>query len=203
MSDFKLDPFLSSLELLHDHICPRQILGLRMGIYGAQLLKLNTPRSDKRMVVFVETDGCFADGVSVATGCTLGHRTMRLMDFGKVAITLVDVQTSQAVRIAPRPGVRELARKVAPDARSRWHAQLEGYQRVPDEELLAARSVCLNLSLEKLISVPGHRVTCEVCGEEIINEREVTHEGTLMCRACAGEAYYQGVDVFLQLPGVC
>jgi formylmethanofuran dehydrogenase subunit E len=168
-----------------------------MGIYGAQLLKLSIPRTDKRMVAFVETDGCFADGVSVATGCTLGHRTMRLMDFGKVAITLVDVQTNQAVRLAPRPNVRELARQYAPDARSRWHAQLEGYQRIPDEDLLVARSVCLHFSLEKLISVPGHRVTCEVCGEEILNEREVTHEGTIMCRACAGEAYYQGVDVFL------
>ena len=42
-------------------------------------------------------------------------------------------------------------------------------------------------SLEALLSKPGRRVTCEACGEEIINEREVVHEGTVLCRACAGD----------------
>jgi formylmethanofuran dehydrogenase subunit E len=162
-----------------------------MGIYGARLLELDVPRPDKRLFAFVETDGCFADGISVATGCALGHRTMRLMDFGKVAVTFVDVQTNRAIRLAPRPGVRELARQYAPNAQSRWHAQLEGYQLIPDKDLIVSQAVCLNLSLEALISRPGCRATCAVCGEEIINEREVIHEGTTLCRACAGETYYQ------------
>jgi formylmethanofuran dehydrogenase subunit E len=33
-------------------------------------------------------------------------------------------------------------------------------------------------------------VNCQVCGEEIINEREIVHEGSTLCRACAGQAYY-------------
>src|SRR3712207_7090667 len=47
---------------------------------------------------FVETDGCFADGVSVATGCWLGRRTLRLVDHGKVAATFMDTLTERAVR---------------------------------------------------------------------------------------------------------
>jgi hypothetical protein len=29
-----------------------------------------------------------------------------------------------------------------------------------------------------------------VCGEEIINERELERDGLLLCRSCAGEGYY-------------
>ena len=50
------------------------------------------PQTDKRLYTFVETDGCFADGVMVATGCSLGHRTLRLIDYGKVAATFVDTR---------------------------------------------------------------------------------------------------------------
>src|SRR5262245_2490033 len=116
MTLFDLNRYVGKLSGLHDHVCPRQVLGLRMGLYGASLLGLDVPQTKKRMLAFVETDGCFADGVSVATGCSLGHRTLRLIDFGKVAVSLVDSTTGDAVRIAPRPGIRELARQLVPDA---------------------------------------------------------------------------------------
>ncbi len=191
VADRELDRHFEKLLVLHDHICPRQVLGLRMGLYGARLLELEVPQIDKRMLALVETDGCFADGVAVSTGCALGHRTMRLMDFGKVAVTLVDTLTQNALRIAPRAGIRDLACQLAPNASSRWRAQLESYQVIPDDDLLTAEAVTLNFSLEQLISRPGQRAICDVCGEEIINEREV-HRGTLtLCRACAGEAYYE------------
>jgi formylmethanofuran dehydrogenase subunit E len=68
---------------------------------------------------------------------------------------------------------------------------LEAYQVLPDEELLEAWSVRLTLDLKALISRNGVRAECEVCGEEIINEREVVRDGHVCCRSCAEEAYYQ------------
>ena len=85
----------------HDHLCPRQVLGVRMGVYAARLLELDLPQTDKRLFTFVETDGCFVDGISAATGCSVGHRTMRIMDFGKAAATFVDSESKHAIRIAP------------------------------------------------------------------------------------------------------
>jgi formylmethanofuran dehydrogenase subunit E len=67
-----LAALLQQSAALHRHLCPRQVLGVRMGLYAAELLGLALPQSDKRLFTIVETDGCFADGVSVATGCTLG-----------------------------------------------------------------------------------------------------------------------------------
>ncbi len=58
------------------------------------------PRKDKRLLVIVESDGCFVDGVSVTTGCTVGHRTLRVEDYGKVAATFVDVSSERALRVA-------------------------------------------------------------------------------------------------------
>jgi formylmethanofuran dehydrogenase subunit E len=189
--------FLAQTAARHDHLCPRQVIGVRMGMYAAELLDLELPQSDKRLIAFVETDGCFADGVSVATGCSLGHRTMRLMDFGKVAATFVDTKTERAVRIYPHTESRSNARLCLPDARSRWHAQLEAYQMMPVEQMLCWEPVTLTIALKQLISRPGVRVNCAVCGEEIINEREVIVDGQAICRACAGDHYYQvGNDAF-------
>lgn len=185
-----LEELLAQSAANHDRLCPRQVLGVRIGLAGGKALGLDVPRRDKRLMVFIETDGCFADGIAAATGCQVGHRTLRVIDYGKVAATLVDTWTGRAVRIAPRHGIREHARLYAPEARDQWSAQLLGYQRMPDEELLTIRSVQLQFSLQRLISKGGHRVQCQHCGEEIFNEREVVQGGLTLCRACAGTAYY-------------
>ena len=62
--------------------------------------------------------------------------------------------------------------------------------RLPDDEMFTVTDVTLTTSIEGIVSRPGVRVNCDVCGEEIINEREIHHEGLTMCRACAGASYY-------------
>ena len=86
--------------------------------------------------------------------------------------------------------VRSLAQEYASDVPYRWQAMLEAYQRIPDELLLSWQPVELDRSIEAIFSKPGVRTTCEVCGEEIINEREVVCEGRVLCRSCAGFSYY-------------
>jgi formylmethanofuran dehydrogenase subunit E len=189
--DFDLDRYRETLLRAHDHICPRQVLGLRMGELAAELFRLPLPQQDKRMLAFVESDGCFADGVVAASGCSLGHRTMRLVDEGKIAVTFVDTVTERAIRIWPQPSVRQRAAALIPDKRSRWHAQLEAYQRMPADELLSAHDVGLSLDLRHLVSRNGIRATCAHCGEEIINEREVIVDGQVLCCSCSGARYYQ------------
>jgi formylmethanofuran dehydrogenase subunit E len=151
------------------------------------------PQRGRRLFVFVETDGCFADGVSAATGCALGHRTLRLMDEGKIAATFVDLRgdPGSGIRLSPWPDARQRACEAVPGARSRWHAMLEGYQTLRDEDLLRVQRVRLSLSLERLISRPALRVTCARCGEEIVNARERRVDGEYVCVGCANEGYYR------------
>ena len=165
-----------------------------MGIRAAQEFSLDLPQKDKRLFAFMETDGCAADGVSVATGCWVGRRTMRIIDYGKVAATFVDTETGRTIRIHPHPEARIHARRHFPNARSPWHGQLESYRAMPDDEVLVVRPVTLSVSLQSIISQPGTRTLCDSCGEEIINQREVWILGKCLCRTCAGERYY-AVDV--------
>ncbi|RIK54718.1 MAG: formylmethanofuran dehydrogenase [Chloroflexi bacterium] len=185
-----LEELLAQSAALHNHLCPRQVLGVRMGLWAAQLLDLRLPQTDKRLLTLVETDGCFVDGVSVATNCWVGRRTLRVEDYGKVAATFVDSQTGAAWRVTPRAAARDLARTYAPEATNRWQAMLLGYQRMPTTDLLAAQRVRLVMPVERIVSRPGYRALCSRCGEEIMNERDVEQDGVRLCRACAGHAYY-------------
>lgn len=183
----------------HKHLCPRQVLGARIALAGAAILGLALPRADKRLLVIVETDGCFADGVEVATGCTVGHRTLRVEDYGKIAATLIDVKSNQAIRLAPQLDIRERAHAYAPGEKRHYFAQLQGYQIMPDAELLILQSVTLTTAVEALVSRPGVRVNCAHCGEEIINEREIYVAGKPLCHSCAGKGYYQITDSAAEL----
>jgi formylmethanofuran dehydrogenase subunit E len=148
-----------------------------MGILAGELLGLELPQKHKRLFVFVETDGCFVDGISAATSCSMGHRTMRLMDYGKVAACFIDTQTEKAFRIVPNPNSRQIAQSF--DAPSRWERYMQAYQSLPHESLFCIQAVQLNLSLQAIISHARHRAFCAHCHEEII------------CQPCANGAYYR------------
>jgi formylmethanofuran dehydrogenase subunit E len=115
---------------------------------------------------------------------------MRIEDYGKVAVTFVDTLTGRAVRIAPRRDVRQRAALYSDGESRPYLAQLHAYQIMPERELLAAQEVRLTVPVGKLVSRHRVRVTCDACGEEIINERETLREGRILCRACSGGAYY-------------
>lgn len=191
-----LPELLLASARLHRHLCPRQVLGVRMGLVAGEALSLDLPQSQrsKRLLTIVETDGCAADGIAVATNCWVGQRTLRVEDYGKVAATFVDTQTQRALRIVPRGEARRLARAYAPEARNRWEAMLLGYQAMPGDELFSVQPVQLSIPVEKLMSQAGCKAQCERCDEEIINEREVYVEGSVLCRSCAGEGYYQVME---------
>ena len=183
----------------HSHLCPRQILGVRIGLAGMEALALEANQGGKRLLTILETDGCFADGVIAATDCTVGHRTLRVEDYGKVAATFVDTKISRAVRVAPTLDVRNRAYTCCPEESRHYFAQMQAYQTMPAEQLVTITEVQLATPVDKIVSRPGVRVECAVCGEEIMNEREVIVDGQLLCSACAGRAYYQlpRPDIFL------
>ena len=190
MSKSVLAELLEMSAARHSHLCPRQVLGVRIGLAGAAALNLYTPRRDKRLLVVLETDGCFADGVEVASGCTVGHRTLRVEDYGKIAATFIDVANESALRLCPKPEIRLLAFQYADCEKRRYFAQLQAYTVMPDSELLTIQPVRLSQRVEQIVSQPGVRVNCAECGEEIINGREIVRAELILCRSCAGGAYY-------------
>lgn len=192
-----LEELLAESAQRHHHLCPKQVLGVRLALIGLSALAIHhdpTRRfrnSEKSLLCIAETDGCCSDGFAVATDCAVGRRTLRIVDYGKVAATLIDRHTSHAIRVAPRNQLRQLALAFAPHAESPWHSYLFAYQHLPDEHMAYVRTVRLVQSPAQILSRPDARACCARCGEEIINEREVIQGSEVLCRYCAGERYYE------------
>lgn len=199
MNSEKLQTILRESASHHNHLCPRQILGARLGLAGLSSLEFEQAPAQKRLLVITETDGCFVDGLSAAANCTVGHRTLRVEDFGKTAATFIDTQTGRAIRIAPTRDIREKVDIYAPNESRHYFAQLQAYQIMPDHQMFTMVSVRLNTPHETLVSRSGLRVNCDLCGEEIMNEREVKKDGLHLCLACAGESYYSALPSIIEV----
>lgn len=196
MSYLDFDQLLERSSFLHGHLCPGQVLGVKMSILGLRTIGINDPRGEdrKKIIVFVEMDRCATDAVQSVTGCSLGHRTMKFMDYGKMAAAFINLKTGKAVRIVAKEEAREGAAKYCPGIKEKYAAQLEAYRIMPDEELFDLKWVTVVLKPEDMPGRPIRRVKCEACGEFVQDMREVTKNGIILCKACAGTAYYTDVE---------
>jgi formylmethanofuran dehydrogenase subunit E len=187
------EEYVAQAEQVHGHICAGQILGLRMALYGLELLGIEDPegKDRKRLVTFIEIDRCATDAIPVVTGCRLGKRALKFRDFGKVAATFCDVAADRAVRVVAKESSKERAREMYPQIENRNQQQMRAYREMPNQELFDFQWVRVTLGPEELPGFKAARVTCGKCGEGINFKREVERDGRLLCRACAGESYYE------------
>ncbi len=194
MSGLKsFDEYVAEAERAHGHICAGQILGLRMALYGVKLLGLQDPdgKDRKRLVTFVEIDRCATDAITVVTGCRIGKRALKFRDFGKVAATFCDLQEDRAVRVIARESSKERARELCPAITDKNQQQMRAYRDMADQELFDYQWVRVWLREEDLPGFKAPRIICQLCGEGINFRREVLRDGRALCRACAGERYYE------------
>jgi formylmethanofuran dehydrogenase subunit E len=141
--DMTFESLLDESARIYGRLCPGQVLGVRMSQLGLREIGITDPkgRDRKSLIVFVEMDRCATDAVQSVTGCSLGHRTMKFMDYGKMAATFVNLKTGQAVRVLAREDAREGAQALLPDISDRHRAQLEAYKIMPEEALFAVQEV--------------------------------------------------------------
>jgi formylmethanofuran dehydrogenase subunit E len=188
-----LDEYLVAAEQAHGPLCAGQVLGVRLAMLGLVKLGIEDPREKdrKRLVTFVEIDRCATDAVAVVTGCRLGKRALKFRDWGKVAATFVDVSTGKAIRIAAKESSKALARQMHPEITDKNQQQMLAYRELTDDDLFTLEWVKVDLPPEEFPGYKGERVVCDACGEGINFRREVRIEQKILCRACAGERYYQ------------
>jgi len=188
-----LDDNLHEAETAHGHICAGQVLGVRMAMLGLEKLGIADPRGNdrKRLVTFVEIDRCATDAVAIVTGCRLGKRALKFRDWGKVAATFVDLATGKAVRISAKESSKELARKMHPELDDKNQQQIFAYREMSDSDLFNIQWVKVEVGLEDMPGYKGGRIVCQECGEGVNFRREVHRSGRTLCRACAGERYYE------------
>jgi formylmethanofuran dehydrogenase subunit E len=190
-----LPEYEADAEQAHGHLCAGQILGLRMALYGVKLLGLTDPAGAdrKRLIAYIETDRCATDAIPIVTGCRLGKRALKFRDFGKVAATFCDLQAGRAVRVIARESSKQLADRLHPEIEDKNRRQMIAYRELDDGELFDIQWVRVTIGAEDLPGYKGARVVCAECSEGISFRREVARDGRTLCRACAGERYYEPI----------
>jgi formylmethanofuran dehydrogenase subunit E len=190
-----LGEYLELAAQSHGHMCPGQVLGVRMAMLGLKALGIDDPaKHRKRLMTFVEIDRCASDAVALVTGCRLGKRTLKFFDYGKVAATFADLESGNAVRVVARDDSRDKARSMFPELSDPSKQQLEAYKAMDDAELFTLHRVRVSVSQQDLPGRPRSRVTCDECGEGINDGRERQVNGRIICRSCAGESYYESAE---------
>lgn len=90
----------------HGHKCPAMPMGLRVGAAAMNALGIGrTGDGEWEALVEIGDDHCatcFADGVQVITGCTLGKGNIKKLNIGKWGLTLINKATQQSVRVVPK-----------------------------------------------------------------------------------------------------
>jgi formylmethanofuran dehydrogenase subunit E len=184
---------LKSSAAAHGHLCPGQVVGVRMAMLGCRLIGLDEPtRHDqiKKLIVYVEMDRCTADAVAHVTGVKLGRRSLKFMDYGIMAATFVNLETAKAFRVVSTEEARSLADAYAPGIAEKPARQLDAYQRMPDSVLFRVQKVTVNLNDWDLPGPTRYKVPCSRCGQVVRDRREVIKNGKALCRPCAAAPYF-------------
>jgi len=187
------DVLLKSSTTAHGHLCPGQVVGVRMAMLGCRLIDLNDPtRRDqiKKLIVFIEMDRCTADAVAHVTGVELGRRSLKCMDYGIMAATFVNLESHRAFRVVSTEEARDLAPYFAPEISGKHAQQLEAYKRMPENVLFRVHEVNVTLSESDMPGPTRFKVACARCGQIVRDHREVVKDGRSYCRPCADGAYF-------------
>ena len=187
------EQLLDESTRIHGHICAGQVIGVRMAMLGLEKIGISDPKGTerKKLYVVVEIDRCATDAIQSVTGCSLGKRSMRWQDFGIMAATFVNLESGRAVRITAREEARDLAVRYCPEIGNKYQRQLEAYRLMSEDELFTMQEVRVEVPDCDLPGRPLRRVQCATCGDWVQDYREVHEDGAVLCRACAGQRYYQ------------
>jgi formylmethanofuran dehydrogenase subunit E len=187
------ESLLESSAAVHGHLCPGQIVGVRMALLGCRLIELDEPTSReqiKKLLVYVEMDRCTADAVAHVTGVKLGRRSLKFMDYGIMAATFVNLKTGKTFRVLSTEESRDLAEVYAPEIQGKHARQLEAYKRMPDSVLFRVQKVRLKINDCDLPGPTRYKVPCSRCGQIVRDQREVLENGRVFCKPCAEDTYF-------------
>lgn len=173
---------LAEAGKFHGDICAGIRIGTRMAMAGLQGIGITDPKGGdrKKLMVFVEIDRCATDAIMALTGCRPGKRTMKVLDYGKMAATFINLESGKSVRLATRINRKEFGDNPPDFATS------------SAEDLFSISNVEVSLRPEDMPGKPLRRVICARCGDTVMDGREVAIGGGTLCKPCATqESYYR------------
>jgi formylmethanofuran dehydrogenase subunit E len=200
MEDFQT--LLEGSAKAHGHLCPGQVVGVRMAMLGCQLIGLDNPRElpqIKKLIIYVEIDRCATDAIAFVTGVKLGRRSLKFIDNGIMAATFVNLETGKAFRIVSTETARDLVDQYAPTVKDKRERQIQAYINMPDDVLFTIDQVYVDVPVHDMPGPTRFKAECAECGIIVRDKKEVLVGDRILCRACAHGAYYQPIKSNAQL----
>ncbi len=203
---------LNRTAQIHGHFCPGSALGVMASVCGLWQLGNGTVQSDglENLMAIVEINACFADGVQVVSGCTLGNNALVYRDLGRLAVTFAIRGQETGVRVRVRPDFRSHIDKLVPEFYMFMEKVIKNRQGNADDEVafknygFKAAHAILALPFEKLLitetvhpRLPEYApitesVVCPGCGETIMATKTISQgENHGLCLMCGGGRYNQ------------
>jgi len=201
-----LQTLLRFCSLLHGHYCPGSAMGVKAAARAVNELGAKSTGMEE-VIAIVETNSCFADGVQMVTGCSLGNNALIYRDYGKTAFTLAR-RTGEAVRIAAKPDGLSLEER-EPEAMALFRKVVKERQGTKEDDR-KLRNIWIQISFKMLdipdeelfsisrtkIEIPAYArifasVKCSVCAENTMEPRARLIDGQYFCLSCSGQAYHQ------------
>ena len=184
MSD--LDILLAKAKDFHGDLCAGIVLGTRMTMIGMGELGMNPMERNRNLIVYVEIDRCIADAIQAITGCSLGHRSLKYRPYGKFAATYINIKTGDAVRVS----VVEKKRTDKTGSEAMKEA-VKILLEAPEADLFRIKKVQVAIPDGDMPGMPKRRARCSRCNEMIVDDKEVTVDGIVLCGNCAHGSYYR------------
>lgn len=196
MRSNSMENFEELLEIstkIHGHICAGQVIGVRLSMIGLREIGIDDPKGSQRkdFYVLVEIDRCATDAIQSVTGCSLGKRSLKWLDYGIMAATFVNLKSGKSVRVTALEEARETSKKYCPEIGDKYKQQLEAYRVMPEEELFKIQQVKVQVPEADMPGRPTKRVKCEECGDWVQDCRDVDKDGKTLCKPCAEGRYYE------------
>ena len=191
-----LETLLKGAAKAHGHICPGQVVGVRMAMLGCRLIGLNDPSSReqiKKIIVYVEMDRCATDAIAHVTGVKLGRRSLKFIDNGIMAATFVNLETGKAFRIVSTETARDLAPALMPQIENPRQQQLEAYKIMDEKDLFDVAEVRVTVPASDFPGPTRFKAVCENCGQVVRDKREILKNNQILCRPCATGSYFEPV----------
>ncbi len=187
------ETLLAESAEIHGHLCPGQVIGVRMAMLGCSLIGLDDPQSRtqiKKLIVYLEMDRCAGDAVAHVTGVKLGRRSLKFMNYGIMAATFLNLETQKAFRIISTEDARDLAQVYAPGIEGKSAQQLAAYKLMPDSVLFRVQAVRAKLNDYDMPGPTRCKRVCSRCGQVVRDHREVMIDNLPVCRPCTQDVYF-------------
>lgn len=179
------DEQLEKAKNFHGEICGGVLTGTKMAIYAIEKLNLKFNEKNPELIAIVEIDRCVYDAVQAITQGSTGTKSVKLIDYGKFAVTFYNKETDEAIRLTDVDASSSVNTGETIDER------IERYKNIPANELFKVEDVKVFFDENNLPGMPTIKKRCSVCDEVVLDNKHSLINGKPICKSCFKGSYYE------------